>query len=143
MNAGQICMSVDRVIVDRSIAEEFSSRFAEKVAKLPTGDPMNQATVIGPQVSQGSADRQYALIDDAVSKGAKVLAGGEKAGQAVVPATVLAGITEEMRVYDEEIFGSATTVMEVDGPEQAVKLANDTNYGLTSGVITENLAEGH
>jgi vanillin dehydrogenase len=142
MNAGQICMSVDRVIVDRSISEEFSSRFAEKVAKLPTGDPMNQATVIGPQVNQSSADRQYALIDDAVSKGAQVLAGGEKAGQAVVPATVLSGITEEMRIYDEEIFGSATTVMEVDGPEQAVKLANDTNYGLTSGVITENIAEG-
>lgn len=142
MNAGQICMSVDRVIVDKSIAEDFSERFAAKVAELPTGDPSRADTVIGPQVTQASADRQYGLIDDAVSKGARVLAGGEKMDRAVVPATVLAGITPEMRIYAEEIFGAATTVMEVDGPEAAVALANDTQYGLTAGVVTENISEG-
>lgn len=142
MNAGQICMSVDRVIVDRSIAEEFTDRFAEKVAKLPTGDPKDGSTFIGPQVNQRSADRQYGLIEDAVSKGATVRAGGEKMDKAVVPATVLTGITEDMRIFHEEIFGSATTVLPVDGPDEAVALANNTSYGLTAGVISENLQEG-
>lgn len=142
MNAGQICMSVDRVLVDQSVAEEFTARFAEKVSKLPTGDPADPATFIGPQVNQSAADRQYGLIDDAVAKGATVATGGQRLRNALVPATVLTGITEDMRVFDEEIFGAATTVLPVAGAEEAVRLANNTNYGLTAGVITENLSEG-
>ncbi|WP_125611659.1 aldehyde dehydrogenase family protein [Specibacter cremeus] len=142
MNAGQICMSVDRVIVDRGICEEFTTRFAQKVAALPTGDPTDTGTVIGPQVNQRSADRQYGLIDDAVAKGATVRTGGRKLEHALVPATVLTDITEDMRIFDEEIFGSATTVHPVDGPGEAVALANKTRYGLTAGVISENLQEG-
>ncbi|GER22992.1 salicylaldehyde dehydrogenase [Zafaria cholistanensis] len=142
MNAGQICMSVDRVIVDRSIAEDFTARFVEKVSRLPTGDPNNADTFIGPQVNQSAADRQYGLIEDAVAKGATVATGGQRLGNAVVPATVLTGITEDMRVFGEEIFGAATTVMPVAGAEEALRLANGTKYGLTAGVITENLSEG-
>jgi acyl-CoA reductase-like NAD-dependent aldehyde dehydrogenase len=142
MNAGQICMSVDRVIVDRAVAEEFTSRFTEKVAALPTGDPAEAGTFIGPQVNQRAAERQYGLIEDAVAKGAQVRTGGQKLENALVPATVLTGITEEMRIFQEEIFGAATTVLEVDTPDEAVALANNTNYGLTAGVITENLQEG-
>ncbi|MFD1214382.1 aldehyde dehydrogenase family protein [Arthrobacter sp. GCM10027362] len=142
MNAGQICMSVDRVLVDQSIAEDFTARFTEKVAKLPTGDPNDPNTFVGPQVNQSAADRQYGLIDDAVAKGATVATGGQRLQNALVPATVLTGITEDMRIFEEEIFGSATTVLPVSGPEEAVQLANNTNYGLTAGVITENLSEG-
>lgn len=142
MNAGQICMSVDRVIVDKSIAEDFTERFSKKVSGLPTGDPKDPETVIGPAVSAKSAQRQYELIDDAVSKGATVRAGGHRLENALVPATVLTGTTADMSIFHDEIFGAVTTVLEVDGPDEAVELANNTNYGLTAGVITEDLQDG-
>lgn len=142
MNAGQICMSVDRVIVDKSIAEDFTERFSKKVSGLPTGDPKDPETVIGPAVSARSAQRQYELIDDAVSKGATVRAGGHRLENALVPATVLTGSTADMSIFHDEIFGAVTTVLEVDGPDEAVELANNTNYGLTAGVITEDLQDG-
>lgn len=142
MNAGQICMSVDRVVVDESLAEEFTGKFARRVAALPTGDPADPATVIGPAVNAKSAQRQYELIDDAVRKGATAVAGGHKLDHSIVPATVLTGTTPEMRIFHEEIFGSATTVLPARDPEHAVELANDTKYGLTAGVISENIHEG-
>ncbi|MFC4902583.1 salicylaldehyde dehydrogenase [Kocuria sp. CNJ-770] len=142
MNAGQICMSVDRVLVDRSIAEEFTERFARKVQDLPTGDPTDPGTVIGPAVNARSAERQYALVDDAVAKGAVLRAGGHRLENSLVPATVLTDVTPEMDIFHDEIFGAVTTVFEVDGPDEAVEFANNTNYGLTAGVITENLGEG-
>lgn len=142
MNAGQICMSIDRVVVDRRIADDFSRAFAKKVADLPTGDPARAGTVIGPQVNQAAADRQHALVRDAVDKGATVLAGGGAPEGRVVPATVLADITPGMRIHSEEIFGAVTTVNVVDGADAAVELANDTDQGLTAGVITEDLRAG-
>lgn len=132
----------DRVVVDRSLAEEFNPMLAGRVSELPTGDPTKSDTVVGPQVNQATADRQYALIQDAISKGATVLAGGGAPEGRVVPPTALTGITPEMRVHTEEIFGAATTVYAVDGPEEAVALANDTKYGLTAGVIAEDLRAG-
>jgi vanillin dehydrogenase len=142
MNAGQICMSVDRVIVDRSLAEDFNQAFAKKVSELPAGDPTRRDTVIGPQVNQAAADRQHAQIQDASEKGSTVLAGGGKPEGRVVPATVLADVTPDMRIHSEEIFGAATAVYSVDGPDAAVELANETSYGLTAGVITEDLRAG-
>jgi acyl-CoA reductase-like NAD-dependent aldehyde dehydrogenase len=142
MNAGQICMSVDRVIVDSSVATEFTDRFAAKVADLPTGDPTDPSTVVGPAVNERSAQRQYGLIKDAVDKGATVRAGGQSLPNAVVPPTLLTGTTPDMTIYHDEIFGAVTTVLEADGADHAVTLANDTKYGLTAGVISENLHEG-
>ena len=142
MNAGQICMSIDRVIVDASIAEEFTDRFAAKVAELPHGDPTDPHTVVGPAVNERSAQRQYALIQDAVVKGATVRAGGQTLEHAVVPATLLTDTTPEMTLYDNEIFGAVTTVLPADGSAHAIRLANDTHYGLTAGVISENLHDG-
>jgi acyl-CoA reductase-like NAD-dependent aldehyde dehydrogenase len=142
MNAGQICMSVDRVIVDRRIADDFSQAFAKKVADLPSGDPTRPETIIGPQVNQAAADRQHAQIQDAIDKGATVLAGGGKPDGRVVPATVLTDVTPDMRIHSEEIFGAASTVHAVADADAAVALANDTGYGLTAGVITEDLRAG-
>ena len=142
MNAGQICMSIDRVIVDTDIAEEFTDLFAAKVAGLPTGDPTDPGTIVGPAVNERSAQRQYGLIHDAVSKGATVRAGGQTLPNAVVPPTLLTDTTPEMTLYREEIFGAVTTVLEARDTEHAVALANDTDYGLTAGVISENLHDG-
>jgi acyl-CoA reductase-like NAD-dependent aldehyde dehydrogenase len=142
MNAGQICMSIDRVIVDAAIVDDFTDRFAAKVAALPYGDPTDPRTVVGPAVNQRSAQRQYALIQDAVDKGATVRAGGQTVDHAVVPATLLTDTTPEMTLYNDEIFGAVTTVLRAEDNAHAIELANDTHYGLTAGVISENLHDG-
>ncbi|MBR7838765.1 aldehyde dehydrogenase family protein [Actinospica durhamensis] len=144
MNAGQICMCVDRVIVDRSVADAFTERFAARVRALPVGDPGASGTVIGPVISPSAAERVSALIRDAVDKGAELVAGtGEiEAPGTLIRPTVLAGVTKDMRVYYDEIFGPATVIHPVDGVEEAIALANDTPHGLTAGVITQNLARG-
>lgn len=144
MNAGQICMCVDRVIVDRSLADAFTERFAARVRALPVGDPAEAGTAIGPVISESAAGRIAALIRDAVDQGAELVAGtGEiEAPGTLIRPTVLTGVTKDMRVYDDEIFGPATVIHPVDGVEEAVALANDSAHGLTAGVITENLARG-
>ncbi|MFF2517817.1 aldehyde dehydrogenase family protein [Streptomyces sp. NPDC058086] len=144
MNAGQICMCVDRVIVHRAVAEEFTARFAARVQALPYGDPADPGTAVGPVVNAGAARRVAALVADAVDQGARLAAG---TGQVEEPGTlirpvVLTGVTKEMRIYYDEIFGPATVIHVVDSADEAVTLANDTPYGLTAGVITENLATG-
>jgi acyl-CoA reductase-like NAD-dependent aldehyde dehydrogenase len=142
MHAGQICMSVDRIVIDKSIADEFTEKFAARAASLPAGDPKDPSTVIGPAINEASTKRQYALIDDATAKGATVLAGGERMSNGIVPATVLGDVTDDMDIYAKEIFGAITTIFPVDGTDAAVEFANNTRYGLTAGVITENAAEG-
>ncbi|MGW0189944.1 aldehyde dehydrogenase family protein [Streptomyces sp. NPDC003362] len=142
MNAGQICMSADRILVHESLADEFTRRFTAKVAALPSGDPADPRTVIGPLVTEDAARRVAALVADAVGKGATVLTGGGEPEGAVYPATVLTGVTEEMDVYRSEAFGPVCTLATFADDDQAVALANDTENGLTCGIITENGTHG-
>ncbi|HEX4791994.1 MAG TPA: aldehyde dehydrogenase [Actinospica sp.] len=144
MNAGQICMCVDRVIVHADLADAFTERFAARAAALPCGDPADKGTAIGPVISQGAARRINALIADATGKGAKLVAGTgqiEEPGTLIRP-TVLTGVTPAMDIHAREIFGPATVIYRVADVDEAVALANDTAHGLTAGVITENLARG-
>lgn len=137
---GQICMSTERIVVDASIADKFVEKFAARAKELPAGDPMkNGACVIGPMVSKGSGPRLNALIDDALSKGAKLACGGHAEG-ASMPATILDHVTPAMKIYDEETFGPITTVVRVNGDEQAVAVANDTAYGLSSAVFGRDVS---
>jgi acyl-CoA reductase-like NAD-dependent aldehyde dehydrogenase len=132
---GQICMSTERIVVDESIADEFVAKFAAKTKELPAGDPTkNAACVIGPMVARASGARLNALIDDAVAKGAKLATGGHADG-AVMPATIVDHVKPGMKIYDEETFGPITTVVRVKGVDEAVSVANDTAYGLSSGVF--------
>ncbi|MGX1134377.1 acyl-CoA reductase-like NAD-dependent aldehyde dehydrogenase [Streptomyces glaucescens] len=142
MNAGQICMSADRILVHESLAEEFTRRFTAKVAALPSGDPADPRTIIGPLVTEDAARRVAALVADAVGKGATALTGGGEPEGAVYPATVLTGVTEEMDVYRAEAFGPVCTLATFADDDQAVALANDTENGLTCGIITENGTHG-
>ncbi|MFI7543996.1 aldehyde dehydrogenase family protein [Actinoplanes sp. NPDC049599] len=142
LNSGQICMSADRVIVHRSLAEEFGARLAEKAKGLPAGDPADPHTVIGPLISAGAAGRVAALVDQAVAAGARVLSGGGTPDGAHYPATVLADVTPQMRIHTEEIFGPVATVLTVADEEQAVAVANDSPYGLTAGVLTRDVNRG-
>lgn len=144
MNSGQICMSTDRVIVHRDIADKFTKAFTEAVKALPSGDPSDPATFVGPVVNKRSAQRVSALIKDAITKGATVLAGtGEIEGdeQTLIRPVLLTDITKEMDIYYGEIFGPATVIHVVENNDEAVALANDTEYGLTGGVISENMTE--
>ena len=141
-NAGQICMSADRILVHRAVAGEFTARLAAKAAALPHGDPADPATVIGPLITEQAARRVAKLVDDAVAAGAKVRAGGGPPRGAAYPATVLDGVTADMRIFREEIFGSAVTVLTGEDDDEAVAIANDTEYGLTAGVLTADTRRG-
>ena len=142
MNSGQICMSADRVLVQRPVAEEVVSRLAEKASKLPAGDPRDPGTVIGPLINAAAAARVAGLVDEAVSAGAKVRAGGGRPDGAVYPATVVSGVSLEMPIETQEIFGPVCTVLVVDDEDQAVAASNATAYGLTAGVLTEDVRRG-
>ncbi|MFF4211352.1 aldehyde dehydrogenase family protein [Streptomyces sp. NPDC001796] len=141
MNAGQICMSGDRVLVHESLAEEFTEKFTAKVASLRAGDPAHPHTVVGPLVSPSAAQRVAGLVRDAVAKGAEVLVGGQPEG-AVHPATVLTGVTKDAELYHAESFGPVCVLQTFADDDTAADLANDTENGLTCGIITENATHG-
>jgi benzaldehyde dehydrogenase (NAD) len=134
MHQGQICMSTERIVVDRSVADEVASRLGEKAAALKVGDPRDPSTEIGPLVSAESVARVGELVDDARSHGATVVVGGEADGPCYKP-TVLAGVKPQMRIYYEESFGPVVGIVPVDGPDEAVRVANDTEYGLAASVF--------
>src|SRR4051794_28775206 len=138
MNSGQICMSTERVVIDKAIADDFAQKLAEKASSLPYGDPRDQGTAIGPVINDAAVERIRGLLDDAKGKGARVLAGGEIEGSVVQP-TVLAGVTPEMKIYYEESFGPIACIVDVDGVDEAVTVANDTDYGLAAAVFSRNV----
>ncbi|WNV90408.1 aldehyde dehydrogenase family protein [Umezawaea sp. Da 62-37] len=141
-NAGQICMSADRVLVHSSLAEELTTRLAAKVAALPHGDPKDRDTVVGPMISDRAAKRVADLVQDAVAGGARIRTGGGDPEGANYPPTVLDDVKPGMRVYHEEVFGPVVTVISVESDDEAVAIANDTEYGLTAGVLTEDSRRG-
>jgi acyl-CoA reductase-like NAD-dependent aldehyde dehydrogenase len=132
---GQICMSTERIIVDETIADEFVAKFAAKASELSSGDPIsNPQCVIGPMVAKESGTRINSLIDDAVAKGARIACGGHADG-AVMPPTIVDHVKPNMKIYDDETFGPITTVVRVNGVDEAISIANDTAYGLSAGVF--------
>jgi acyl-CoA reductase-like NAD-dependent aldehyde dehydrogenase len=139
MNQGQICMSTERVVADEAIADAFARRFAAKASSLPTGDPRTGDVVLGSVVSPEAAERVDELIRDAVGKGARLLCGGEREGT-IMKATVLDHVTPVMRIYAEESFGPVVSITRVRGVEDAIRVANDTEYGLSAAVFSRNIA---
>ena len=135
MYQGQICMSTERFVVDEAVAEEFVSAFAERAAQLPVGDPAEDPScVIGPMYKPESGERINRLIDDALAKGATLVTGGRADGASMQP-TIIDHVRPGMDVYDQETFGPVTTVVRVSGFEDAVRTANDTEYGLAAAVF--------
>ncbi len=137
MNQGQICMSTERIIVHQAIADEFVAKLAARAAKLPAGDPRGHV-VLGSLISLDAAKKIEALIADAETKGAKVAAGGKRTGT-VVEATLLDHVTPDMHVYAEESFGPVKPIIRVADEEEAVRVANDTEYGLSSAVFSRDI----
>ena len=138
MNSGQICMSTERIVADRAIAADLGSKLAERAAKLTVGDPREQTTMIGPVVNDAARERILELIEDARAKGAEVLTGGDADGNLITP-TVLANVTPEMRIYEEESFGPVVTIVPVSSTEEAIETANDTEYGLSAAAFSADV----
>jgi aldehyde dehydrogenase (NAD+) len=138
LHQGEICMSTDRIIVEKPIVEAFSQALANFVSHLPVGDPSQPTTFIGPVISDKQVQKIDGHVKDAVAKGAKLLAGGIYTDRLYQP-TLLADITPEMKIYYEETFGPVASIIAVDDEKQALQVANDTMYGLSAGVITKDL----
>jgi acyl-CoA reductase-like NAD-dependent aldehyde dehydrogenase len=135
MYQGQICMSTERFVVDEKVADEFVAKFAARTRELISGDPMTDpAVIVGPMVRPESGHRINGLIEDAVAKGADIVVGGPADG-ASMPATIVDNVKPDMTIYDQETFGPITTVVRVSGVEEAVQVANDTEYGLAAAVF--------
>ncbi len=137
MNQGQICMSTERIIVDAKVADTFVEKLAARAAALPAGDPRGHV-VLGALVTETSAEKMDALIADATAKGAKLVAGGSRTG-AIVAATLLDGVKPGMRIYAEESFGPVKSIIRVNGDEEALKVANDTEYGLSGAIFSRDI----
>lgn len=139
---GQVCMATNRVVVDRSIHDEFMERFVEKASLLKVGDPTDPDTDIGPIINQSQLEDIQEKVRDTVAAGAEKILGGEDAEGFVMPPTILSGVTMEMRAAKEEIFGPVAPVIASGGEEDALRIANDTEFGLSSAVFTRDLERG-
>jgi acyl-CoA reductase-like NAD-dependent aldehyde dehydrogenase len=137
MNQGQICMSTERIIVEDAIADDFVRKLAARASLLVADDPRNNP-VLGAMITELAAERMDALIADAVEKGALVVAGGSRRG-AVVQATLLDHVSSTMRIYHEESFGPVKSVIRVADEYTAIRCANDTEYGLSSAVFSQDI----
>jgi acyl-CoA reductase-like NAD-dependent aldehyde dehydrogenase len=136
--AGQVCTSVQRLLVDRKIASDFITRFVAATRALKFGDPREPGTVIGPMITVSHAQRAQAWIDEAVSGGAEILTGGRR-DRALLEPTVLHRVTDGMKVFCEEIFAPVVSVIEFDQLDEAVARANAQPFGLSVGLFTSNL----
>jgi len=139
MNQGQICMSTERIIVLDSIADAFVDAFAKKAASLTAGDPREGKTPLGSLVSAEAASRIRALVDDAVSKGARRVAGGGGDGT-MLDAIAVDGVTPAMRLYSEESFGPVVSIIRAGSIDEAVSIANESEFGLSAAVFGRDQA---
>lgn len=131
---GQICMSTERVVIVESVADAFVQKLLQRASNLHAGDPRISSCPIGPVINQAAVDRIKSLVDDAVAKGAKAYATESPKGT-LLPATILDGVTREMRIYTEESFGPVLQICRVKDTEEAIAVANEPDYGLSSAVF--------
>jgi acyl-CoA reductase-like NAD-dependent aldehyde dehydrogenase len=136
--AGQSCISVQRIYVQRGAYDDFVGRFISKVQDLKVGDPGEEDTDVGPVIDEDARDRIVSWVEEATSAGATVLTGGEVVDGLLQP-TVLAEVTPEMKVSCQEVFGPLCTVSPYDSADEAFELANGTEYGLQAGIFTANV----
>lgn len=140
LHQGQICMSAGRLIVEEKIVEEFSRKLATKAAWLSAGDPSEPSTVVGPLINDAQVKKVDDLVKDAVEKGAELMHGGTYNGRVYQP-TVLGGVHPAMRIYHEETFGPVASIISVKDEKEALQVANDTKYGLSAGLVTNDISK--
>ncbi|KZX16270.1 NADP-dependent glyceraldehyde-3-phosphate dehydrogenase [Methanobrevibacter cuticularis] len=139
--SGQVCMAVKRIIIDKIIADEFIDLFIKETKKLKIGDPMDPKTDIGPLIDEDAAKMVEQSVVESYKKGAKLLLGGNRDGNFFEP-TILDNITEDMNIVVNETFGPVSPIIRVDGVDEAISVANNSEFGLQGGVFTENIHDG-
>jgi succinate-semialdehyde dehydrogenase/glutarate-semialdehyde dehydrogenase len=140
-NAGQTCVSANRFLVQEGVHKEFTKKLAAASADLKMGDGTEAGVLIGPLITEGAANDVVEIVNDAVSKGAEIVVGGGRSdlGACFVEPTVLTGVTDGMRMFHEEIFGPIAPIYKFKTEEEAIALANDTEFGLASYIYARDI----
>ncbi|QGZ63609.1 benzaldehyde dehydrogenase [Paraburkholderia acidisoli] len=141
LHQGQICMQTGRHLVHRSIAQQYAQRLAERARNLAVGNPAKDPVHLGPLINQKQLDRIDNIVQQSVSEGATVLAGGKHVGLFYEP-TVLAGVKPGMPAYEQEIFGPIAPITVFDTDEEAIDLVNSSEYGLAAAIHTQSMSRG-
>ena len=142
-HAGQSCISIQRILLHEAIADDFTSRFVAKAEGLTVGDPLDSNTDVGPLISSGDRDRVKEWIDEAVAAGAELLTGGELVDEdRCLAPTVIANPSTEVKVWHEEIFGPVATISRFKDFDEALRIGNDSKFGLQAGVFTRDMGRG-
>jgi gamma-glutamyl-gamma-aminobutyraldehyde dehydrogenase len=146
-NAGQNCTCGSRVLVSRDLHDELAAKLAKASAEWTVGDPLDRSTKVGPLIEQAALERVVGYVEGARSEGARVLAGGERilseTGGWYVQPTVIDDVSSEMPVARDEIFGPVVSIITFESEEEALKIANDTSYGLQASIFTHDLDAAH
>ena len=137
-NAGQVCISTQRVLADRRIYADFLDAIKVPTEAFATGDPLDESIRMGPMIRESDASRVSRWINEAVEQGARVVAGGDQEGTIHAP-TVVADVQPDMRISREELFGPAVAVSAFEDIDEAITMANDTRFGLSAGIFTQNV----
>ena len=138
LQAGQVCIAVQRIFVHKSVYQRFKTKFLEAVKKLKVGDPMHPKTIVGPCISRDEAKRIAGWISEAESEGARILCGGARRRGNIVRPTVLENVSKKMKVQCQEVFGPVVTLDGYTTFASALKQINDSRYGLQAGVFTHD-----
>jgi acyl-CoA reductase-like NAD-dependent aldehyde dehydrogenase len=132
---GQVCMASKRIIVEKPVATDFTEKFVQKAQRLKVGDPQDPDTVIGPLINQKQVDMLHKQVQEAIKQGARLVCGGKYEGRCYYP-TVLTDVSPNMNIAREETFGPVAPIIIVEDADEAVRVANDSRFGLSAGVIT-------
>jgi aldehyde dehydrogenase (NAD+) len=137
LHQGQICMSTERIIVEKKIADTFTEKLKERALALPMGDPTNPATAIGPLINQRAVDLVHAHVQEALAGGAELVTGG-KYDDLIYHPTILTDVKPDMRIFTDQTFGPVAPILVVSDAEEALAVANNSKYGLSSGILTKD-----
>jgi acyl-CoA reductase-like NAD-dependent aldehyde dehydrogenase len=137
-NAGQVCISTQRIFADRRIYADYLDALVAPTQAYTVGNPLNEASKMGPMIRESDASRVQQWISEAVTQGARIVVGGDREGTLYSP-TVIADATPDMRISRDELFGPAVAVSAFDDIDQAIAMANDTRFGLSAGIFTQNV----
>ena len=140
-HAGQSCISTQRILVHRSIADEFTSALVAHVEQLVVGDPMDEATDVSALISTGERDRVESWVQEAAAEGATIATGGRRSADDVLLPTVIAGATPDMKVCSKEVFGPVVAITAYDDLDDAIRIANTTDYGLQAAIFTRDIGK--
>jgi glyceraldehyde-3-phosphate dehydrogenase (NADP+) len=140
VNAGQVCISTQRVLAQREVYSDYLDALKPRVEALQVGDPLAAGTQLSAMISATEAQRVVDWVDEAVAAGARVVSGGQRQGAVLAP-TIVADVTPTMRISCDELFGPAVAVTPFDSLDEALRLANDSRYGLSAGIFTANIKD--